>query len=147
MNTSMNKPVFIITRIIHQAISHKFLNKVSERDKPVFVIKTRVCYWIHEDLHQEILSSTGLRISSILNHRYEVISGINRHLFDIFCEQYNPVCDQVCLIFLIRRTLQFSEGAFDRPNNNSGFDKDTGLHHAETFVQRFVAYTWLLPDG
>ena len=36
----------------------------------------------------------GLRISSILNHRYEVISGINRHLFDIFCEQFNRSGDK-----------------------------------------------------
>ena len=39
MNTSMNKPVFIITRIIHQATSYKLLDKVSERYKPVSFIK------------------------------------------------------------------------------------------------------------
>ena len=55
MNTSINKPVFIITRIIHQAASCKLLDKVSERYKPVSFIKARVCYWIHEDLHKEIL--------------------------------------------------------------------------------------------
>ena len=39
MNTSMNKPVFIITRIIHQATSYKLLDKVLERYKPVSFIK------------------------------------------------------------------------------------------------------------
>ena len=33
-NTSMSKPVFIITRIIYQATSHKFLSSLAEQDEP-----------------------------------------------------------------------------------------------------------------
>ena len=53
------------------------------------VIKTRVCYWIHEDLHQEILISTGLRVLSIFGLRYKFISDISIYLFDILREQFN----------------------------------------------------------
>ena len=54
------------------------------------VIKTRVCYWIHEDLHQEILSSTGLRVLSIFGLKYKIISDMSIYWFDMLKEQFNP---------------------------------------------------------